>query len=198
MQSIVLLLTILIPACIAVEDNMDMNALTSLQRGDTLGPIDSKRVELLDDSTHVRFFDSEQNVVMVDRIQEVKRFRNKDDMLKYASRQVTTDSAVIQVTAEKLQQLQGKRLEVLTSNPLKHEDIKLMCHSNLIEPALCHAASGDSLFSIVRDVETGDTFPTVVSKHLGGCSFKDLASGNINAAVTHINEFVIIDKNKVE
>lgn len=192
MQPVILLvITILTPAFAEKHSS-------PLSVGDTWGPIDSKHFELLDDNVHIQYRDSEKKVVMVNWIQGAKRFQSKDDMLAYIESRLNDDSAIIQVQPEKIEQLQGKNLEVLSVKPLKSGDVQMICHSHLADPALCHDVDDNDpyyIYTVVRDYETGDTFPVVVSKHEGGLLLKDLAAGNLNAAaVMHLDEIAVIDK----
>ncbi len=136
-------------------------------------------------------------IKVVDTIVVAGTFKNPDDMHAYVQSQVTDDDAVIQVKPEKLQQLQGKYLEVLTLRPITHDEIKMVCHSYRSMPVLCHKPTNPRLsyaYSMVRDVETGETFPTAFSTHQAWHSMDDVGADPPNTSLSHINELVVLDK----
>ena len=191
MQPVLLLLAILAPAIA-----MKMADFSAPSVGDTIGPIVKQLGELLTDELHL-YHDTGHGDQMINEIQLAGKFRNRDDMLAYVKSQMDDDLVIVQVKPEKLQKLQGKQLEVLTSKPLPGDATKMLCHSYLSKPALCHLVTPGNIYSLslVRDVETGDVFPTVFSSHRGWHSVEDLmADKDRNVIVSHINELAVIKK----
>ena len=104
-------------------------------------------------------------------------------------------------------------MKALDLRPLSHDDIMMVCHSYQSSPILCHGIqNGDPskrekdnveapdkyTYTVVQDVETGDTYPTVFSSHQGFASIEDVAKGEANNVLVHANEIVLVDKKAID
>ena len=134
-----------------------------------------------------------QQDTIADYIKPSEIFSNRKQMKKYIQSAITDDDVVVQLNPAALN---GKYLEVISSKVIPSDSIKMMCHSYKSKLPFCHNMVATNhkyklMYSMVRDVDNGNLFPTVFASHQGCAREND----QLNCYwVSHVNEIVILDK----
>ena len=203
----VLFLGIVITAVAASPSNskqVSRNDISDLPIvGEVWGPVvihagELKYVENAKTLRHLYIYPSrtgEQDTI-ADYIKPSEIFSNKKNMEEYIRSAITNDDVVVQLDPAALD---GKYLEVVSSKVIPSDSVKMFCHSYKSKLPFCHSLAATNhkyklMYSMVRDVDDGNLFPTVFASHQG-CARKN---GQLNCYwVSHVNEIVVLDKRVV-
>lgn len=121
-------------------------------------------------------------------------FDGRDKMLSYIQGKMSNDDVMVGIDPEKMQELEGTYVEVLTSRPLSCDSIKMNCHSFGLKQAYCHSECSErssSAYSLVREAKTGNVLPAVFSGHYV-CEQEGEGRGCF--WLIHMDELVVLPK----
>ena len=121
-------------------------------------------------------------------------FKSTDEMVSYVRSKMSNDDLMVRIDPEKMQELDGTYVEVLSSQPLSCDSVKMSCHSKSLKLSdFCHptcSRHSSYAYSMVREAKNGNMFPAVFSRHYVckpeeglGCFW-----------LTHMDELVVFPK----
>ena len=154
--------------------------------GSEWGPVRT-HTGLIRFANNSHYYILEEGDLLRQPIKQAEIFENRMKMYEYMQSKVSDDAVVLKLDSPALE---GKYFEVLSSKKISPASIKLICHSYKVETPFCHNGwPVELLYSTVRLTDDGTVFPVVFFSHKG-CK-KDSSC----FWITHVNEFVVLDKN---
>ena len=123
-------------------------------------------------------------------------FKSTDEMVSYVQSKMSNDDLMVRIDPEKMQELDGTYVEVLSSQPLSCDSVKMSCHSKSLKLRdFCHLACSrhsSYAYSMVREAKNGNVFPAVFSRH----SICKQEGGKKRDCfwLTHMDELVVFPK----
>ena len=101
-------------------------------------------------------------------VNETAHFDSSEEMLSLIQSKMGNDDVMIKIDPEKMQELNGTYVEVLSSQPLSCASVSMSCHSYNVEKVFCHAPCSQYssyAYNVMRETKNGNVFPAVFSRH---------------------------------
>ena len=89
-------------------------------------------------------------------------------MHSFVQSKTSNDDVMVKIDPEKMQELNGTYIEVLSSQPLSCASVSISCHSYFVEKVFCHDPCGHRssyAYNLMREAKNGNVFPAVFSRH---------------------------------
>lgn len=123
---------------------------------------------------------------------EFETFKVKAEMFGRLKLEATENSVMVKIDPSVLE---GKYVEVLTSKAIASDEVKLVCHSYMVDPAFCHTLAGSAevkaTYSTVKPVGGENLIPVVFFNH------RVCDTSNSCGWFTHVSEYVLLNKSVV-